>query len=245
MKSCKSKLFYKICFGYVCVGARVCACVKSQYKVFSYCGSPKNFEKWCSMSGWRSSGLKPVNEIWAGVVAKGVTCRGRGLSWSVGCGLRQAWVWVPALSLTAISMAWNETLTLSLTFYFYKIERMIRYCGRVMKCTWDNIYKHLERNWQIVNDMPMVTTIAAVTVEVVGLIVILGPERVTMTGEERRRGNPARMDGWQGINKHVDAWYEAGLAETCAALLGSVRSYKENFGITWGRKFFNCKKFQQ
>lgn len=41
----------------------------------------------------------------------------------------------------------------------------------------------------------MVTTIAAVTVEVVGLIVILGPERVTMTGEERRRGNPARMDG--------------------------------------------------
>lgn len=40
----------------------------------------------------------------------------------------------------------------------------------------------------------MVTTIAAVIVEVVGLIVILGPERVTLTGEEKK--GQSSEDGW-------------------------------------------------
>lgn len=41
--------------------------------------------------------------------------------------------------------------------------------------------KHLERNWQIVNNIQMVTTISAVIVEVVVFIIVLGPERVTVT----------------------------------------------------------------
>lgn len=38
------------------------------------------------------------------------------------------------------------------------------------------------------------------------------------------------------------AWYETGLAENYAALLGGVRSYQENFGSTWGRKFVNFSR---
>ena len=55
------------------------------------------------------------------------------------CGVRQAWVLVSVLSLTA-TWPWMRNVTsLSLGFYFCKIEW---YYGRViMKYIWDNIYK--------------------------------------------------------------------------------------------------------